>query len=52
MGAVAKLIDARIESRRKRDYNQADILRKELQDLGVYVDDKERSWSMQRPQRA
>lgn len=52
MAAVTKLLEARIDARRKRDYAAADSLRKDLQDLGIFVDDKERTWSMQRPQRA
>ena len=51
MPAVTKLLEARIDARRKRDYTAADTLRKDLQDMGIFVDDKERTWSMQRPQR-
>jgi cysteinyl-tRNA synthetase len=50
--AVTALLNERIEARRKRDYPQADSLRKSLQDIGVYVDDKERTWSTVRPQRS
>jgi len=45
---VTKLLDARIAARRQRDYESADSLRRELNNLGVYVDDKARSWSTQR----
>jgi len=48
---VTKLLDARIAARRQRDYESADSLRRELNNLGVYVDDKARSWSTQRPPR-
>ena len=42
----------RIDARRKRDYAAADSLRNDLQNLGIFVDDKERTWSMQRPPRS
>lgn len=51
LDAVTKLLDARIAARRQRDYESADSLRRELNNLGVYVDDKARSWSTQRPPR-
>ena len=52
MDAVTKLLEARIDARRKRDYAAADSLRNDLQNLGIFVDDKERTWSMQRPPRS
>ena len=43
--AVMAVVNERASARRKRDYTEADRLRGQLQDMGIYVDDKERTWS-------
>jgi len=43
--AVLAVVNERAAARRKRDYTEADRLRGQLQDMGIYVDDKERTWS-------
>ena len=43
-GRVDRLLEQRGAARRRRDFRGADDLRDELRDLGIEVDDQERTW--------
>ena len=36
---IQELVEARIDAKKKKDYRQADQIRKELQGLGVILED-------------
>ncbi|GMI31700.1 hypothetical protein TeGR_g14162 [Tetraparma gracilis] len=50
VGEVSALLKDRFAARRDRDYDAADTIKDELRErLGVFVDDRARTWSVGRP---
>eukprot|EP00526_Cylindrotheca_closterium_P007694 CAMPEP_0113638218 /NCGR_PEP_ID=MMETSP0017_2-20120614/20011_1 /TAXON_ID=2856 /ORGANISM="Cylindrotheca closterium" /LENGTH=668 /DNA_ID=CAMNT_0000549295 /DNA_START=47 /DNA_END=2053 /DNA_ORIENTATION=- /assembly_acc=CAM_ASM_000147 len=45
---IQQMLDDRDAARKDRDFDTADSLRDELKDMGVYIDDRKRQWSMGR----
>ena len=46
LGKVHRLLAARLAAKRTRDFDTADKLKAELTQLGVFVDDKMKTWQM------
>ena len=42
--AVEALLEQRAEAKKERDYDTSDALQAQLKEMGVYIDDRKRTW--------
>ena len=49
---VASLLERRVGAKLKRDYEQADGLQAEIRAMGVFIDDRRRTWKVESTARA